>query len=95
MDQVIARFRGRDPFHHFEILPEGLDPDYRACVFYNSDRDVFRCRNSELEGEIMDYVYTVLERTRREYRNDTRLAFEFDSHENVRRCFGSYLGRLR
>ena len=95
MDQVIARFRGRDPFHHFEILPEGRAFDYRAHVFYKNDRDVFVCRNSELECEIIDYVYAVLERTRQEYRDETEVAFEFDSHENVRRCFGGYLGRLR
>ena len=69
--------------------------DYRVYVFYRRDVDIPAMEDSELEREIMDFVYTILERIRREYRDDLAVEFEFDSDENVKRTYGSYQGRLR
>ncbi len=94
-ESVLGRFRGRSPLHEFFILDQG-DVDFRAYVFLEKNEDVAACRTSGVDREIIDFVYVELERLGRGARNEIKVAFEFDSDENVAANFNGdyYLRRL-
>ena len=94
-DRVREHFEGAAPLHSVYILPQ-RDVDFRAYVFFRTNADIERCEAAGLSREIRDQVYAELERAGRGRRDEIRVAFEFDSDENVNRNFeGDYLLRLR
>jgi hypothetical protein len=94
-DSVLERFRGRCPLHDFHILPQ-RDVDFRAYVFFEKETDLDKCRASGISGEIADFVSVELERVGRSRPDGLKVAFEFDTDENVAANFeGNYFLRLR
>jgi hypothetical protein len=94
-DEVLAEFQQRAPLHEFYILDQ-RDVDYRAYVFFSRDEDLKAAHQSGLDAELIDFTYGALERAGRGRRDELKVAFEFDSHENVQRRFeGNYGLRLR
>jgi hypothetical protein len=93
--RVIAHFKRICPLYDVCLLPQG-DPDFRAYVFFEKDRDVEACKNSGIVQQMTDFVYAELELAGRGKRGDITVAFEFDSDENVMAKFaGDYFLRLR
>lgn len=81
--------------HNIYILPQG-DVTFRAYIFYVSDKDIKSCEEQGITERMKDSIYEELERAGRGKKGDITVAFEFDSDENVDRCFGGdYFDRLR
>ena len=94
-ESVLARFRGRCPLHDFYILDQG-DVDFRAYVFFDKETDLEACKASGISKEMIDFVSLELERVGRGKPEGLKVAFEFDSDENVVANFeGTYFLRLR
>ena len=93
-ESVHERFGTRCPLHYFLLMPQR--DDFRAYVFFREDRDIRICEESGVSQEIIDFVYSELERVGRGKREDIRVEFEFDSNEKVNTDFeGDYFLRLR
>ncbi len=93
--RVKQSFKDRCPLHNVYILPQ-RDVDFRAYVFFRTDRDLKECEAEGITQEIRDAIYSELERVGRGRRNEITVAFEFDSDENVEANFeGDYFLRLR
>jgi len=72
------------------------DVNFRVYVFFKKDADLEDCKRNGITDAIAQFVREELERVGRGRKEDTSVAFEFDSHENVDRNFeGSYFNRLR
>lgn len=94
-DNVVRRFKTKCALCDFYILPQ-RDVDFRAYVFLMTDQDVDECKSNGINQQIMDYVYAELERADRGKKPEIKVAFEFDSDENVTANFeGNYFLRLR
>lgn len=94
-DAVRREFGARCPLHEFFILDQ-RDVDFRAYVFFKRENDLTSSEGSGIREELVDFVYAELERVGRGKRGATRVAFEFDSDENVKANFeGDYFLRLR
>lgn len=94
-DRVKEHFKGTAPLHNVYILPQ-RDVDFRVYVFFRTDADIELCEVAGVSREIRDEVYAALERAGRGRRDDIKVAFEYDSDENVDRNFeGDYSLRLR
>jgi hypothetical protein len=92
---VLERFCGRCPLHEFYILDQ-LDVDFRAYVFFERTADISACQQSGINAEIVDFVYAELDRLGRGPRDRIKVAFEFDSDENVTTHYeGNYFLRLK
>ena len=93
-EAVLARFRSRG-LQEFLILDQ-IDVDFRAYAFVARDADIEALHRSGLDRELSDFVYAELERRGRGSHDQIRVAFEFDSTENVDANFrGSYYLRAR
>src|SRR4051812_27357661 len=94
-EEVLRHFKGRCQLHNIWILPQ-MDVDFRAYVFFKKDEDVKASKSNGVQEEIIEYVYSGLERAGRGKRNAIKVAFEFDSDENIKVKFnGNYDHRLR
>jgi len=94
-ESVLGKFTGLCPLHDFHLLPQ-RDVDFRAYIFFERHVDVDACEADGISREIVDYVYSELERVGRGGRKDIVVAFEFDSDEDVKANFeGNYFLRLR
>ncbi len=92
---TFARFRQAAPLFRFDLLPE-RESEFRAYVFFEKPLDIRACERNGISREIAEHVYAELERVGRGSRTEIKVAFEFDSDENVRKKFGgNYLNRLR
>lgn len=92
-DRVLSRFRGR--LQEFFILDQ-RDVDFRAYVFFKRNGDVALARATGLDQQISEFVYDALEAAGRGLSANIKVAFEFDSDENVQTHFaGNYGLRLR
>lgn len=92
---VLSQFKGISPLYAFHILDQS-DVDFRAYVFFVTNRDIEACQQSGISQQIEDCVYEELERAGRGRKGDIRVAFEFDSDENVIANYeGNYFLRLR
>ncbi|MEO5913969.1 MAG: hypothetical protein ABIS50_07025 [Luteolibacter sp.] len=92
---VKRRFGSPDPIREFFILSQ-RDVDFRAYIFFGRGEDLELAGKTGLQGKIVDFVFSELERLGRGSRDQIRMAFEFDSHENVEANFeGDYSLRLR
>lgn len=92
---VIQHFKNTSPLHDFYILDQ-RDVDFRAYVFFKEDKDIQTCKTSGILQDLMDFVYAELEHAGRGKRGEIKVAFEFDSDENVTTNFeGDYFLRLR
>ncbi|HOX07394.1 MAG TPA: hypothetical protein PK280_13410 [Planctomycetota bacterium] len=92
---VLVAFTVTCPLHDFRILPQGV-ADFRAYVFFKKRGDIEACHKSGVTAQIEDYVYAELERVGRGKRADIKVAFEFDSDEDVSAEYGGdYFLRLR
>ena len=81
--------------HDFFILDQ-RDVDFRAYIFFETNVQVESAEKSSIKDEIKRFVYSELERLGRGKPGEIKVAFEFDSHENVETNFeGDYYLRLR
>jgi hypothetical protein len=93
-ERVFARFVTRCHLHKLSLMDQ-MDVDVRAYVFAETDADLKAMHAAGLDRELMDAVYEELERVGRGSREQLKVAFEFDSHEQVEAKFnGNYLHRL-
>jgi hypothetical protein len=94
-DAVRREFSERCPLHEFFILDQ-RDVDFRAYIFFKTETDLVASEKSGIREKLVDFIFSELERVGRGKRETTRVAFEFDSDENVRTKFeGDYFLRLR
>ncbi|HEX4997174.1 MAG TPA: hypothetical protein VFY29_03045 [Terriglobia bacterium] len=94
-EEALNYFRKRYSVCQVFVLDQ-IDVDFRAYVFFEKDKDVQESQRTGVQDEIAEFVLSALERAGRGKREDIRVAFEFDSDENVRRKFeGNYFLRLR
>jgi hypothetical protein len=94
-EEVLRHFMGSCPLHDFFILNQ-RDVDFRAYVFFKRDEDIRACKSSGIQDQIVGFVYSELERVGRGKNEQIKVAFEFDSDENVKNRFqGDYFLRLR
>ena len=92
---VMNKFKELCPLHKFSILPQ-RDVNFRAYVFFESEKDRVLCSESGINQQIIEFVYLELERLGRGNRSEIIVAFEFDSDEKVKKEFeGDYFLRLR
>ena len=93
-EKVAEHFKKLCPLHYFFLMPQG-DNAFWAGVFFKEDKDIQACEDSGVTQEIIDFTYAELERAGRGKREDIKVAFEFDSDENVTAKFeGDYFLRL-
>ena len=93
--RVVEAFRKQSAVSKVFILPQ-RDVDFRVYVFFSNDSDLDSGIRSGACEKISDFVYEELERQGRGSRSTIRIAFEFDSDENVRKNYeGDYYLRLR
>jgi len=92
---VMLQFKDICPLHYFILMPQRND-QFWAGIFFVNDEDIAICEESGVSDQIQRFVYAELERQGRGKREDIKVAFEFDSDENVNRNFdGDYFLRLR
>ena len=92
---IKTRFESCCPLHGVYLLVQE-DVDYRLYVFFEKAKDVAVCQSNGTTAAIEVALYEELERVKRGKCGETRVAFEYDSHENVVDKFdGDYLSRLR
>lgn len=92
---VLCHFENLCPLVNFHLLPQ-RDVNFRAYVFFKANRDIEHCTANGIVKEIQDFVYVELARSGRGEKKDIKVAFEFDSDENVIANFeGDYYLRLR
>ena len=93
-EAVLKKFGGTC-LHEFFILDQ-RDVDFRSYVFFKDAKDLEESTQRALDQEIIRFVYQELERVGRGSKNNIEVAFEFDSHENVKIKYGGdYYLRLR
>ena len=94
-EAVLLRFRDTCPLYAFHIMPQ-RGVDFRAYIFFNTEKDIETCKNSGIAQQIIDFVYSELERVGRGTKAAIKVAFEFDSNENVISKYnGDYFLRLQ
>jgi hypothetical protein len=94
-ESVLQHFQPITPLYEFYILAQD-DVDFRAYVFFKTEKDLNSCKVNGVVKDITDFVHAELERIGRGKKEVTNVAFEFDSDENVRAKFeGDYFLRLR
>jgi len=92
---VKKHFKSICPMHEFYILPQ-RDVNYRAYVFYENTNDIHECDANGVSDLISVFVCEKLELLSLQKRGELKIAFEFDSHENVNSKFdGDYFLRMR
>lgn len=88
-------FRNECPLYEFYIIPQ-LDVNFRSYVFFEKNSDIEKCRGEGIFQQIEDFVYEKLETLGRGNRQETTVAFEYDSNENVEANYeGDYFFRMR
>jgi hypothetical protein len=96
-ENILLYFMNICPEHcyKFYLLAERTR-QFRAYVFYKTNKDVAAHNADGISKKLEDYVYAELERQGRGKRENITLEFEFDSDENIKRKFnGNYYNRLR
>jgi len=94
-EHVKQHFMPICPLHNVYIFSE-RDVNFRACVFFKKDSDIEACKRGGIVDQIAEFIREELERAGRGKKEDTTVAFEIDSDENVDRSFaGGYWERLR
>ena len=79
----------------FRILPQ-RENEFRAYIFFNSDKDVEDCATNGIYERIQRSVFEELDRAGRGKKDEITVDFEIDSHENVNAKYqGNYFLRLR
>lgn len=92
---VLARFKRVCHLYEFFILPQ-IDVDFRAYVFFETDRDTEACKRDGTTQEIVDFIYSAIEHAGCGRKGQSKVGFEFDSDENVKAHYqGDYFLRLR
>ncbi len=92
---VMVHFKDKCPLHYFLLMPQ-RNNEFWAGIFFINDEDIAICEKNGMSEQIQRFVYAELERLGRGKREDIKVAFEFDSDENVNRNFdGDYFLRLR
>lgn len=80
--------------HDVWVIPEG-DREFRVLVFLEKEKDNEKCKSSGLDQTIIGIAFAEIERAGRGNRNEVKIAFEFDSDENVKAKYqGQYWYRL-
>lgn len=94
-EKVLAQFKGKG-VHEFMVLYSRKTDSLGAYVFYDVDSQIGEAVETGLAKKIEEAVYEGLENVGRGTREDIKVNFEFDSHENVVRNYeGDYYNRLR
>ncbi|HWB01430.1 MAG TPA: hypothetical protein VG796_00305 [Verrucomicrobiales bacterium] len=94
-EAVCRKFKPLYPIHDFYILSQ-FDVDFRAYVFFEEKSDLESSKTTGIQQEIFDFVFAELERIGRGDRSTIKVAFEFDTYENLKKNFGgNYFNRLR
>jgi hypothetical protein len=92
---VRDRFKDICPLHNVYVLPQD-DVDFRAYVFFNTDKDTEQSKRSGIIQELTNFLFEELERFGRGKKGEITIAVEVDSDENVTNNFeGDYFLRLR
>jgi hypothetical protein len=92
---VKLRVGSHCPLHGLYLLAQE-DVDFRIYVFFDADGDIERCKENGTTTTIETAAYEELERFGRGKREEIKVAFEYDSHENVIKNYdGDYMFRLR
>lgn len=93
-EDVRAHFHAICPMQNIYIIDQ-RDVDFRAYIFMERRDDVVKMRSSGVYRQVIDFVYSSLERWGRGKRDEITVAFEFDSDERVEdECEGDYNLRL-
>lgn len=94
-DQIIKRFK-KEGLHEFFLFYSQKINAFRAYVFYGQEQQIEEAEKSGLSSRIQDAVFEELERVGRGSKNEIKVDYEFDSHENVEQNYeGDYNLRLR
>jgi hypothetical protein len=94
-ERVLRDVNRIHPLHDFRILDQ-RDVDFRAYVFFKTDKDIQDCMHNDSLGQIKRLVYRELQAAGRGKEGEIVVAFEIDSDENVRKNYeGNYFLRLR
>ena len=94
-ESILKLFRKRG-LHEIFVLYSPKTDSFGAYVFYDLESQIEEARDSGLEKEIRNSVFSELERVGRGSRDAICLDFVFDSHENVELNYeGDYFLRLR
>lgn len=82
------------PIDYVELMPQ-KDVGIRAYIFLRKEDDLVTCEKSGALRAMGDFLHARLAEAGLGARNETKLAIEFDSKENVDQNFkGSYLLRM-
>lgn len=93
-DQILIRFR-KDGVHEVYIFYDSDTDVFYPIIFYQWEKQIKEAEESGLSSRIKDAVYEELERVGRGNKDNIKVVFEFDSHENVEKNFdGNYYERL-
>lgn len=88
-------FKNECPLHEFYIIPQ-LDVTFRSYVFFEKNSDIEKCKEEGIFQQIEEFVFEKLEIFGRGNRQETTVAFEYDSNENVEANYeGDYFLRMR
>lgn len=94
-DMILDRFKGKN-VHEFMMFYSRKTDSFGAYIFYDMDSQIDDAVETQLAKEIEDAVYEGLEIVGRGTKENVKVKFEFDSHENVVRNYeGDYYNRLR
>jgi hypothetical protein len=93
-EAVRREFVARGSLHKFFVMNQ-IDVDFRSYIFFKTENDLVASKLSGIREQIENFVYQELERAGGGKRGSIRLAFEYDSDENVKTMFkGDYVLRL-
>jgi hypothetical protein len=93
---VLLYFREICPMHahNFYLIAEE-ETKFRAYIFYKTNKDIQLCKDKGIDRKIEDFIYEELKRQGRGSKGIIKVAFEFDSDENVSENYeGDYFLRL-
>lgn len=94
-DNILRNFPQEFRIHEFFIL-DSSETSFRAYVFFENEKDREKACRTGMTEDIENCVYEELKAAARGSKENLDVAFEFDSHENVKNDFeGDYFNRLR
>ena len=92
---VVRHFRWKCKIVLFDIFYEGREFAFRVFVFFKKNSDIEAYRLNGIVQEIEEFVCDELVRQGRGTKGEFKVAFEFDSEENVKTNFGgNYMARM-
>lgn len=94
-NNILCNYAQEFSIHEFFIL-DSSETSFRAYVFFENEKDRKKACRTGVTEDIENCVYEELEAAARGSKENLDVAFEFDSHENVKNDYeGDYFNRLR